>query len=68
MIHLHKKNGDVIYSSMLKSNLKVNKLQSTKNKIENQLRRERLENKAYQQQIKKIQGDLLDIDNESNKG
>ena len=27
-----------------------------------------MENKAYQQQIKNLQGDLLTIDNETNKG
>ena len=68
MIHLHQYTGDVIYSNLLKSTLKVSKLQSTKNKIQNQLRHERVENKAYQRQIKNLQGDLLAIDNEANKG
>ena len=38
MIHLHKKNGQVIYNDLLKSALKVSKLQSTDTKIENRLR------------------------------
>ena len=38
-------------------------------KIENQLRQaERVENKAHEQQIKKIQGDLLATNSETNKG
>ena len=34
----------------------------------NQLRQERVENKAHQQQIKNIQGDLLTVDSEVDKG
>ena len=52
----------------MKSNLKVSKLQSTLSKIENQLRQEKVEKKVHQQQIKKIQGDLLTIDSKENKG
>ena len=43
MIHLHKQTGEVIYSDLLKKTLKVSRLQSTKRKIENQLRQERVE-------------------------
>ena len=43
-------------------------MQSTKTNIENQLRQEMVENKAHQQQIKKLQGDLLTADSEPNKG
>ena len=38
MIHLHKHTGDAIYNNLLKSTLKISKLQSIKKKIENQLR------------------------------
>ena len=68
MIHLHKKTGEVIYSDLLKTNQQVSRLQSTKSKIENQLRQEKVENKAYQHQIKNLQGDLLTADSEANKG
>ena len=71
MIHLHKQIGEVICSDFLKANLKVSRLQSTKTKIKNQLRQERVENKAHRQQIKKLkklQGDLLSADSETNKG
>ena len=37
-------------------------------KVENQIRQERVENKAHQQQIKKIQGDLLTANSEEVKG
>ena len=62
MIHLHKKTGEVIYSDLLKETLKVSKLQSTKRNIENQLRKERVQNEAHLQQIKKLQGHLLTAD------
>ena len=47
--------------------MKVSKLQSSKTNIENQSRQERVENKAHQQQIKKLQGYLLTVDSETNK-
>ena len=68
MIHLHKQIREVIYSDLLKATLKVSWLQSTKSKVENWLRQERVENKSHQQQIKKLQGDLLTADNEADKG
>ena len=68
IIHLHKKPGEVIYSDLLMATSKVSKLQSTQTKIENQLRWGKVENKVHQQHIKKLQGDLLAIDNEANKG
>ena len=68
MIHLHKQTGEVIYSDLLKTTLKVSRLQSDKSKVENQLRQERVENKSHQQQIKNLQGDLLIFDNEADKG
>ena len=58
----------MIYNDLLKSTLKVSKLQSTRAKIENQLRKEKVENKVHQLQIKKFQGDFLAIENEANKG
>ena len=68
MIHLKKYTGDVIYSNLLKSTLKVSKFHSTNNKIKNKLRQEKVEIKAYQKHIKNNQGGLLAIDNEANKG
>ena len=40
----------------------------TKSKVENQLRQERVENKAHQQQINKFQRDLLIVDSKAKKG
>ena len=38
MIHFQKEVGEVIYSDLMKDTLKVSRLQSTKIKVENQLR------------------------------
>ena len=67
-IHLHKQTGEVIYNDFLKDTLKVSRMQSIKTKIKNQLRWERVENKAHQKQIKKLQGYFLTADSETNKG
>ena len=48
MIHFQKEVGEVIYSDLMKDTLKVSRLQSTKIKVENELRHKRVENKAHQ--------------------
>ena len=48
--------------------MKTIKLQSIVDKIEIQLKHEKVENKAHQYQINKLQGDLLTTNNEANKG
>ena len=53
-IHLHKQTGEVIYIDLLKATLKVSKLQATVGRLENQLNQEKIENKTYEQQIKKL--------------
>ena len=67
-IDLHKKTWEVIYTDLMKATLKVSKLQTTISKIKIQLKQEKVENKIHQQQIKKLQGGLLVIDNEVDKG
>ena len=67
-IHLHKHTGEVNYTDLLKATLKVSKLQTTISILENQLKREKIENKTYQQQIKKLQGDLVVMDSELDRG
>ena len=52
----------------MKETFKVSRLQSTKIKIENHLGWKKVENKAHQQQIKKLQADLLVIDSQADKG
>ena len=60
MIHLHKQTWDILFTHFLKITVELSKLQILKGKIENQLRQEKVENKAHQTQIKKLQTELLD--------
>ena len=55
-IQLHKQTGDVIYSDLLHSIMKFNKLQSLLDKMEVQLKHEKVENKANLIEIKKVTG------------
>ena len=48
--------------------LNISKLQSTVSRLESQLKQEKVENKTYQQHIKNLQGDLLSMDSERDKG
>ena len=68
MIHLHKKIGDIIHTDLLKSTLKISKLHTSKSRVENQLRQEKVENRAHLAQIKKLQTYLLLAKNQANKG
>ena len=68
MIHLHKKTRDIIYTDMLKATLKLSRLQSSKRKIENQLRQEKVQNRAHQVQIKNLQTYLLVAETQEDEG
>ena len=52
MIHLHKQNGDIIYTNILKATLKLSRVQFSKRKIENQLTLEKVESRSHQAHIK----------------
>ena len=47
MIHLHKKTWDILFTHFLKITLELSKLQTLKGKIENQLRQEKVKEKAH---------------------
>ena len=63
-IQLHKQTGEVIYSDLLHATMKVNKLQALVDKMEVQLKHEKVENKANMVQIKKLQGDVIRLGSE----
>ena len=48
MIHLHREKCDIIYTDFLKATLQVSKLQSSKKRVEDLLKKEKVENKAHQ--------------------
>ena len=64
-IQLHKQTGDIIYSYLLHAIVRVNKLQFLVDKLEVQLKHEKVENKANSIQIKKIQREIISSGNET---
>ena len=60
MIHIHRETGDIIYIYLLKATLQVLKLQSSKRKVGDLLKKEKVE--------KKLQVELLVIDSQADKG
>ena len=68
MIHLQREIGDIIYTDLLKETWQVSKLQSSKKRVEYLLRKEKVENKSHQTQIKKLQVELLVADIQDDKG
>ena len=63
-IQLHKQTSDIIYSDLLQAMMRVNKLQILVDKLEIQLKHERIENKSNAIQIKKLQEDIVSSSNE----
>ena len=61
-IQLHKQTSDIIYSDLLQAMIRINKLQILIDKLEIQLKHERIENKANTIQIKKLQTDIVSSD------
>ena len=53
--------SDIIYSDLLHAIMKVNKLQALVDKMEVQLKHEKVENKENLIQIKKLQGDVISL-------
>ena len=58
-IQLHKQTGDIIYSDLLHAMVKINKLQVLVDKLEVQLKHEKIENKENSIQINKLQVDIV---------
>ena len=56
---MHKQMGDIIYSDLLHAMVRVNKLQVLVDKLEVQLKHEKVENKANSIQIKNLQADII---------
>ena len=61
-IQLHKQTSDIIYSNLLQAMVRINKLHVLIDKLEIQLKHEKVENKANVVQIKKLQTDIASSD------
>ena len=63
-IQLHKKTRDIIYSDLLDAIIKIKKLQALVDKLEVQLKHEKVENKANLIRIKKLQAYVVSLGSE----
>ena len=63
-IQLHKQTSDIIYSDLLQAMMRINKLQILVDKLQVQLKHEKVENKANAIQVKKLQADIINSGNE----
>ena len=64
-IQLHKQIGDIIYSDLLHAMMKINKLQVLLDKLEVQLKHEKVENKENSIQINKLQANIVSLGDET---
>ena len=62
-IQLHKQTSDILYSDLLQAMVRINKLQVLVDKLEVQLKHEKVENKSNVIQVRKLQADLASSDN-----
>ena len=62
-IQLHKQTSDILYSNLLQDMVRINKLQVLVDKLEVQLKHEKVENKENVIQVRKLQADLASSDN-----
>ena len=59
MIHLNRETSDILNTMLLKATIQVSKMESSKKKTHDLLRKERVENKALRIKINKFQDGLL---------
>ena len=64
-IQLHRRTNDVLYSDLQKATLNITRMQSVIDKLENQIRHDKVEKKAHLVQIKKLQTNLITLGTES---
>ena len=64
----HGENMNIIYTNLLKATHKLSRFKSNKRKIENQLRQEKVDNRAHQAQIKNLQTNLLVAKSQEDEG
>ena len=62
IIHLNKETGDILNTRLLKATLQISKLEASKTKTLDLLRKVRIENKALKIQINNLQNESIQID------
>ena len=67
IIHLNKETGDILNARLLKATIQMSKLDESKTKTLNLLRKVRVENKALKAQINNLQNGAMQIEGPSHK-
>ena len=68
IIHLNKETGDILNARLLKATIQMSKMEESKAKNLNLLRKVRVENKALKAQIKNLQKEAMQIVGPTQKG
>ena len=68
IIHLNKETGDVLNARMLNATINMSKLEESKTKTLNILRKVRVENKSLKAQINNLQNEAMQIEGPAHKG
>ena len=68
IIHLNKETGDILNARLLKATIQMSKLEESKTKTLNLLRKVRVENKALKVQINNFQNETIQIEGPTSKG
>ena len=68
IIHLNKETGDILNTRFLKATIQVSKLEESKEKTLNLLRKMRVENKALKTQINSLQNEAMQMEGLAHKG
>ena len=68
IIHLNKETNDILNTRFLKATLQISKLESSKIKTQDLLRKVRVENKALRVKFKKLQYESVEVDGQEDKG
>ena len=68
IIHLNKETGDILNTRLLKATIQVSKMEESKEKTLNDLRKVRVENKALKTQINSLQNEEMQMEGLAHKG
>ena len=68
IIHLDRKTDEILNTRLLKATLQISKMESSKIKTQDLLRKVRVENKALIIKFKKLQDELVKVDGQVDKG
>ena len=68
IIHLNKEIGDILNARLLNATIHMSKLEGSKTKILDLLRKVRVENKALKVQINNLQNEAIQIEGPASKG